>query len=564
MWVLGINWQWHDSSAAIVDSNGKLVAFAEEERFTRAKHAFHTFPTNAATHCLRVAGIGWHDVDVVAIGWEVPKLMLEYPKDMVLGELGMAEAWDDSMRNKLYSILFGSSIPPGDRVPELVFVEHHIAHALSSFYASGFDRAGVLVVDGSGESKSISIYDADRTRGLILKRDWNRTRSLGSMYDAATRSIGYSRMEAGKTMGLASYADGGEAEILPIGDLIEETQDERSPTSRLSITDRYEAVTRTWMAYFEKQFGPVSAPAEKLSDDTVARRIAGSAQRTLETAIRALYSETVCSTASGNICLAGGVALNCVANGLLPDPIYVPPFPHDAGVAVGAAWSICPPREPRLLETPYLGSDVNAGRLIDQARHDGLSITGFAPDIVVRLLQRGSIGAVVEGRAEVGPRALGHRSIVSLPDNREQRVKINVVKAREQWRPLAPVTTEEYAASLWPRQGLRELYMVGSATVSAHARDVMPAAVHVDGSTRPQTLPRGNALVLDAIFEELRSSGLPPVLINTSFNTRGEPIVNSAADAFRAFQDLGLDFLVLGDALLLSNDEFIRHLPGRK
>jgi carbamoyltransferase len=282
--------------------------------------------------------------------------------------------------------------------------------------------------------------------------------------------------------------------------------------------------------------------------------MAASAQRTVEIAMHDLRAETRRLSGLPHVCLAGGVALNSVVNGRLPEPLYVPPFPHDAGVALGAAWSVCPPATAGLLESPYLGSEPGdlaataAGTRQPDA--DGLVVTPFTPEVVVELLIRGRIGAIAEGRAEVGPRALGHRSIVALPRDREMRDRLNAVKRREAWRPFAPVTLPDYAPRLWPSQGLREHYMIGNAVVSEHGLEVMPAAVHVDGTTRPQVLLPGAAPTLGSLLETLRNAGLPPVLVNTSFNGPGEPIVNTAEDAVRSFRELGLDFLVLGDCLV--------------
>jgi carbamoyltransferase len=283
----------------------------------------------------------------------------------------------------------------------------------------------------------------------------------------------------------------------------------------------------------------------------VAVRIAASAQRTVEECMRSLHAETVALTGYPQVCLAGGVALNCVSNGRLPEPVYVPPVPHDGGVALGAAWSVCPPRERALLESPFLGSDLVLGHQLDQLREDGFRVCDLAADAVAALLADGAIGAVAQGRAEVGPRALGHRSIIALPRPATVRDRINTIKGREPWRPLAPVTLPEYQARLWPSQGLRERYMVGTAVVSSVGRQVMPAVTHVDGTTRPQVLPPQQVPVLESVLRGLSAGGLPPVLVNTSLNTRGEPIADSAADVVRTFLSLGLDFLAIGDHLVL-------------
>jgi carbamoyltransferase len=535
MWVLGINWKLHDSSAALIDGDGRIVALAEEERFIRLKHAPGRFPVNAARYCLATAGLTWRDLDAVAMGWDMRRF----------------RTWEDAERADMYAELFGAEAA-GEDGPEFVFVEHHLAHALSSFYASGFERAGVLVVDGSGELESASIYAGDRSSGLTLKRQWARGYSIGLMYEAASDLLGFGRFGAGKTMGLAPYGVGGDSTLIPMGDLIGDGTWQSKPPLDVPADVDSDVLVKEWKNYFSDHFGAVTATTEHLDKDPVAVRIAASAQRTVEEAYRAFHAETVYQAGTQEICLAGGVALNCVANGKLPEPVYVPPFPHDAGVSVGAAWSICPPKHKGVLESPYLGTDLSvAGQQLDDLRRAGFVVTEFSPDAVIELLLEGAIGSVAQGRAEIGPRALGHRSIVAIPHPADVRNRINTLKNREQWRPLAPVTLADYAPALWPGQGLRERYMVGSAVVSSHAREVMPAATHpVDGTTRPQVIVPGQAPVVESLLHGLRTAGVPPVLVNTSFNGRDEPVVDSSADAVRTFLGIGLDFMVLGDHLL--------------
>lgn len=372
------------------------------------------------------------------------------------------------------------------------------------------------------------------------------------MYEAASRVLGFGTYGAGKTMGLAPYGQGSESALLPMGDLIGDGGWKSKPPFEHEPDVPYEVLTDSWMGYFGDRFGQVTQPTEHLDRDAVAVRIAASAQRTVEENFRALYAETVCLSGTDQVCLSGGVALNCVANGKLPDPTYVPPFPHDAGVSLGAAWFVCPPKKVELLQSPYLGRDLGTGDAeLDGLRDAGFQVSDFSPEAVTDLLLTGAIGAVAQGRAEIGPRALGHRSIVAVPQPSNVRNRINTLKNREQWRPLAPVTLAAFAPTLWPSQGLRERYMVGSAVVSGHAREVMSAATHpVDGTTRPQVIVPGQAPVVESLLTRLHTLGEAPVLVNTSFNGRAEPIVDTAADAVRTFRNLGLDFLVLGEHLV--------------
>jgi carbamoyltransferase len=530
MWTLGINWRWHDSAAALVDTDGHVVAFAEEERFTRVKHAWGSFPIRSTAYCLATAGITWRDVTAVAVGWAIDGL--EADTDLVL------------------SAIFGDDYTPTAR-PEVLFVEHHLAHALSTYHASGYDRAGVVVVDGSGEVDSATVYRATGTGDLEKLRSWDRRYSLGALYSAASQALGFGPLDAGKTMGLAPFGRRDETSVLPMGDLVSGEVDPGSPVATLSPDKHFDEFAAAWRAYYDLRVGRVERDNRNLHHDRVARTIAASAQRTVEEAVRGLYAEAVSLAGTDSICLAGGVALNCVANGFLPPNAYAPPFPHDAGVALGAAWYATPPK--RRLDvpiTPYLGLGIDPGDQLARAADLGFTVREFDPRRVVDLLLHGQVGAIAEGRAEIGPRALGHRSIVALPRPSHVQDRVNDLKRRERWRPFAPMALRGHADVYWPTQGVRENYMIGTAVVSAAGRRVMPAVTHVDGTSRPQTVPEDQPGAAAELLRELHRGGLPPVLVNTSFNGPGEPIVNSAAEALDGFADLGLDFLVLGDALI--------------
>jgi carbamoyltransferase len=530
LWVLGLNGPpigWHDASACLVDGSGKLWAMAEEERFTRVKHAVRTYPRNAARFCLEWAGIEPEDLDAIAIGWDLPRL---YPR--------FGGQWDFTSPRQFISQRLGWDF--GARGgPELICVPHHRAHAVSAFYASGFESAAVLVNDGNGEDESISIYEARFGAPVIQREMWPRSHSLGFMYDAACRALGLTFLEAGKTMGLAAY--GREHAPWP---LMEEDGAEFRPPFALGPEADYDEIIPAWAERLGRHGSiPVSTPSANLDSDDLAVQIAWSAQAAVERIVPALVEHARAVTGLDAVCLAGGVALNCSTNGLLADPVYVPPVSADAGGALGAAWAVAPPPAPLDPLSAYLGPEPGTPT---KAPENWTGAVLEPAGVAERLLQ-GQVGAVAWGRAEVGPRALGHRSVIAMPSEVAMRDRLNTMKGRELWRPLAPIGTGEADRRLW--EGPRELqrYMLGAARVTPLGEERIAATVHVDGTARAQ-IADGAGLISD-VLTAIGDAGADPVLINTSFNTRGEPIVNTADDAVQSAEALNVDFLVVGDEL---------------
>ena len=495
MWVLGLNGPpigWHDGAACLVDGDGNVVAMSEEERFTREKHALRSHATNAARFCLDEAGIEPEDVDVVAIGWDLPRIL---PR--------MGGEWDFASPRRFLSEALGWKLR-GRGGPELVCVPHHRAHAISAFYASGWDEAAVLVNDGNGEDESISIYEARFGEAPIRREVWPRSHSLGYLYDAACRAIGLNFLEAGKTMGLAAY---GRARELEPAELLRSTGADFEPPFDLPESADYDEIIAAWEPILrELAPGGVTTPSADLDQDEDAIRIAWSAQSAVEQVVLSLVEHARAITGMRRICLAGGVALNCSANGLLSDPLYVPPVSHDAGGALGAAWAIAPPREPQAPLSPFLGADAATPAEVPE----GWSETALDAAAVAGRVMDGKVGAIARGRAEVGPRALGHRSIIALPDSVEMRDRVNRMKGRERWRPLAPIGAKELDGEFWsgPREVQR--YMLGAQSVTPLGRERIAGTVHVDGTARAQ-VATGTGLVED-VLGAMRSGGAGPRL----------------------------------------------------
>ena len=542
--ILGVNAPptgWHDPAACLVEGDGTLLAFCEEERLSRAKHAERSGPLLAVEHCLCEAGAAPGDIDLVAIGWDVP---LCAPLFGVQWRLEDTPAWLERY--------LGLTCTAQD-MPEVRFVGHHLAHATIAFQASDFETAAVLVVDGNGDDESISMYRAQRDRPLVRTRVWPRSHSLGYMYDAACRFAGFGPLQAGKLMGLSAYGRAAGVEpwdLLPGG--------APAAPERVDDGDGFNRYLHAWIAHIDRLAGGrcVGRARHELQLDPLAVQVAVSAQDAVERAVLGLTALARELAGTDNLCLAGGVALNCKANGLLSGPVFAPPAPHDAGTALGAAWHVAPPRGAAGARiSAFLGPAPGTASL--NGAFDGLHREALSLERACAGLEAGRIGAIVDGPGEIGPRALGHRSIVADPRVPGMHGRLNTLKGREPWRPFGAAALSSRAAALWsPRPRLSD-YMLAGTPVSEAGGAALPAAVHVDGTTRPQELDPASGDLLVALLHEWggRAGG---ALVNTSFNGRGEPIVSSAADAVAAFRRLGLDFLVIEGELVARDAEWWR------
>jgi carbamoyltransferase len=587
--VLGLSAFYHDSAAALIE-DGRIVAAAQEERFTRKKHD-SDFPTNAVAYCLREAGT--NDVDYVAF-YDKPFLKFERLLETYLafaprGFKSFSMALPLWIKEKLFQkdlIVRRLKAELADRgwADKLLFGEHHFSHAASAFYPSPFERAAILTIDGVGEwaTTSLGIGSGEE---ISLLREIRFPHSLGLLYSAFTFYCGF-RVNSGeyKLMGLAPYGAPLYAKTI-LDTLIDVKPD---GTFRLDL-DYFDYCTGLKMtnAKFDALFGgPPRAPEEPLNQRHM--DIAASIQAVTEEIMLRLVRGIVRETRERHLCLAGGVALNCVANGkILADgaveKLWIQPAAGDAGGALGAALTAYHgfARQKRTVVTTgdamhgsYLGPSFPQDEIEERlaavgAHFDRVDDARLIAETVEALVAGKAVGWF-QGRMEFGPRALGGRSILGDPRSAQMQKTLNLrVKRRESFRPFAPSVLRDHVAD-WFELDADSPYMLLVAGVAPNKRRAMsqaeqalfgidklnvprssiPAVTHVDYSARVQTVhadtnPRYHALL--SAFHERTGC---PVLVNTSFNVRGEPIVCTPEDAFRCFMDSEIEFLAVGNCIL--------------
>jgi len=596
MYVLGISALYHDSAAALL-RDGDIVAAAQEERFTRRKHD-PRFPANAIASVLQTAGIGLQDVDKVVF-YDKPFLKFErlletYLSSAPKGFNSFRMAMPVWLREKLFlkGLLVKElrAFDKGFSADRLMFSEHHVSHAASAFYPSPFEEAVVLTLDGVGEWATTTVA-IGRGNELRIEKELHFPHSLGLLYSAFTYYTGF-KVNSGeyKLMGLAPYGEPRFKDL--ILEKLVDLKDDGSFRLNQAYFNYVTGLTMTNNA-FAKLFGhPVRRPD---TDDLTPFHmdIAASIQAVTEEIVLRMTRSLAAEYGIANLCLAGGVALNCVANGkILRDgafrDIWIQPAAGDAGGALGAAYAawhmeMAKPRAPRdggdVMRGSYLGPEFSNEEIARELAGAGAVFKQYEPDAFIDHVAQGiADGKAVgwfQGRMEFGPRALGGRSILGDARSESMQKTLNLkVKFRESFRPFAPSVLGEdvsewfeldhdspymlLVADVHPRlrRGMTDaekaLFGIDKLNVS---RSQIPAVTHVDYSARVQTVhrdtnPRYHALI--SRFKELTGC---PVVVNTSFNVRGEPIVCTPGDAFRCFMGTDLDILAIGDLVLHKEDQ---------
>jgi carbamoyltransferase len=554
--VLGINCYLHDSSAALFQE-GRLVFAAEEERFSRIKKD-NRFPVLAIKAALDHAGLAFGAVDAIAFGWNrgglTPLHSLRMQATTRLAPSGKLLVGNIlSLGRELYYGNGNRHLRRNFRVREdqkVLFVDHHDAHAWSTYALSGFDEALVVVLDGRGASQATTLYHArDSRMQMLWSIPWPN--SLGSFYEAFTDLLGFERHnDEWKVMGLAAYGE----PTVDLSRVLRVLPDSYRVNSRL-------VCGRWWndISALEAEFGPRRDPETLITDQD--RDLAASVQKATEDAIFAIVRAGIQATGCRNVCLAGGVAMNSKANGRLlalglADDVFVQPAATDDGTSVGAALAahaVMGGEVPRYrLRDVYLGPEYSTSELealIHTYKLDAVRVFDVENQ-VAQMLEAGKIVGWFQGRMEFGPRALGSRSILADARRPEMKDRVNEsVKFREGWRPFAPSCLEEAASDYF--EGCHDAaFMTLTFKVRAEKRSVIPSVTHADDTARVQTVSReANPRYWAVINEFAKLTGVP-VIMNTSFNLRGEPIVCSPKDAIRTFYSSGLDFLVLGDFVI--------------
>ena len=558
MKILGLSCFYHDAAAAIV-IDGQLVAAAAEERFSRIKHDAE-LPVLASRFCLERAGIGINDLDDIVF-YDKPilkfdRILTGYIATPFRSYRPFLQALPMWLRRKLWTdhVIHKELGYDG----EVLYLPHHLSHAAGTFYTSPFDKAAILTVDGVGEWANASYGIGDNNHVRLLA-EMHYPHSVGLLYSALTHYLGFRVNSAEyKIMGLAPYGTPKYAEL--IKDNLVTIHDDGSIHLNMKYFTFHHGMAMTGTK-IETLFGqPRRLPDEPL--EAFHNDVAASIQAVTETIMIRMARHVRQETGLEKLCMAGGVALNCKANSQLLregifDEIFVQPAAGDAGGAVGAALYAHyrltgDDKKPQ----PFFG----LGPIYDDDAIENFLRTHDIPhekaDLSVHLkrlaleIAAGKIVGLYHGGAEFGPRALGFRSIVADPRNNQMKERINAaVKYREPFRPFAPAVMVEHASDYFDCFG-DSPYMLFNFTVHEDKRAEIPAVTHVDNSSRIQTVAKEDNAVLHRLLAEFKALTGVAVLLNTSFNLRGHPIVDTPADAFATFCSGGIDIILLGSYLI--------------
>jgi len=537
----------HDGSVCLLQ-NGKIVYLAEEERFSRVKHAYDSFPENALKHCLKVSNLTLDDIDLFATGWDYPVWYSNHDR-----------MWD---KEEYMSHLQGVD------ESKIITVNHHFAHAASAFFPSGFQEALILVVDGQGEKEATSVFIGNK-KGInrVFKSDV----SFGFFFSSVTKICGFKVGEEGKTMGLVPYGKINNQlkkyldEHFYFDKNAEELVQPFEVYQNKDSLDEQDQYIEKWLKELNKFLETKTERiVDLLPEHLKYADFAYTCQKHMEDVVKELVSHYAKKHDMKNLCVAGGVGLSCKMNARILydldciDDIFVQPAANDCGVSLGAALYVGNQQGEKVFQNmnPYLGSEYSNEEIEQLLISQKIKYTKPKNLIceIAKLLTENKIVAVFNGRFEFGPRALGNRSILANPKNINVWKTLNVLKGREVWRPLAPILIEENTKKLF-NISQTSPFMTLAVKATDFAKENIPAAIHVDDTARIQTVnEKQNKFIYDLLKEFEKQSNVL-ALINTSFNKRGEPIIESPENAFNSFMDMKLDYLILGKFLIRREDD---------
>jgi len=557
MIILGVNYYFHDTSVCII-KDGELLVALEEERFSREKHTWR-FPRLSAKKCLALTGFSASDIDAVAFS-------INPTKDIgkkCLYALGLGTHMLPFVKHELWGGITNQRELRawannffGNHKPEMHFIDHHLAHVMGSYYVSPYKDAALLSIDGAGEWSTTWLGCVEQGNLQCFSESFF-PHSLGSFYETATQFCGFRpNYDEGKTMGLAPFGDS-DVFYDKMQKLV--TVDEHG---KLQVDLRYFKYQNAGHQRFSEEY--TAAFGEARHSDCIEARhenVAAAAQRVLEDRVLEMCKVLEQRCTADYLVVAGGVALNSVVNGRILretrfKDLYVMPAAGDNGTAIGAAYYLHnhiyknPNRFHHI--NPFVGTEYSDGEIEECLRACKLSYkrsSNIAKDVAERLFQ-GEIVAWFQGRMEIGPRSLGSRSILADPTKADMKNKINAqVKHREAYRPFAPSAIAERASQYFELD-VEAPFMLKVCMVREAYKEKLPAITHVDGSARLQTVSADTNPVYHQMISHFGQLSGIPVVLNTSFNIMGEPVVESPIQAIRCFFSTGLDVLAIGNFIV--------------
>ncbi|MFH0854073.1 MAG: carbamoyltransferase [bacterium] len=566
--ILGLSCFYHDSAAALL-IDGKIAAAAQEERFTRKKHD-ESFPKNAIDYCFKSKGLTINDVDYIVF-YDKPiakfeRLLLTYIKVWPKGLKSFIMAMRVWLKNKLWieQIIAKETGFKG----EILFTEHHYSHAASAYYCSNFNDAAIVAIDGVGEWDTTTVGYGKGNK-ICLTHTIEFPDSLGLLYSALTYYLGFKVNSAEyKVMGLAPYGDS--SKYYETFKKLIEIKDDGSYKLDMSYFAFEYGLTMT-NTKFNRLFDgePRNSEAPLLQKH---KDIAAGLQKLTNEIVVKIVEYAKKNFPSDNLCLAGGVALNCVANGKIIEKglfknVYIQPASGDAGGAIGAACylyydTLNNPKQKEVLKNIYLGPEYDdrdiekciefiskkLKKQIIYKKFDDQDFFSFVADLINKKYVIGWF----QGRMEFGPRALGNRSIIADARDKENWQRVNLkIKFRESFRPFAPSVLEDCAQLWFDLKGHISPYMLLTAQTK---KNDLPAVTHIDGSARIQTVSREDNIRYYNLIDSFYKKTGCPVILNTSFNVRGEPIVCAPIDAFNCFINTDMDYLVMNNYIIGKDD----------